>query len=263
MSDDSLLIAERDSILWLTINRPRQANALTLSLLDDIGETLASQSDRDDLRGAVISASGHKCFAAGGDLKELDLLRSDAEARAMSQRVRRALDSIREFPLPVVAALNGLALGGGAELALACDLRVAMPHAQVGFLQSQLNLTTAWGGGIDLIATVGPARALDLLLSARRVEAEEALRLGLVDRVAAADQSLDDCLEELLEPWRSRGPQVLRGFKTLAGEYRRSLHARLADGEQASFVETWVHRDHWDAVSAAEARRRQRRDNKA
>lgn len=259
MSDDPLLIAERGSILWLTINRPRQANALTLALLDAIGEALSSRRGDTGLRGAIITAAGDKCFAAGGDLKELDPLRSDAEARAMSQRVRAALDCIRDFPLPVVAALNGLALGGGAELALACDLRVAMPHAQIGFLQSQLNLTTAWGGGIDLIAAVGQARALDMLLSARRVGAEEALQIGLVNRVAEPDQTLDDCVDEILDTWRKRAPQVLRGFKALASDYRRSLHARLADGEEARFVETWVHPDHWDAVSAAEAQRRKNR----
>jgi enoyl-CoA hydratase len=259
MSDDPLLVAERDAVLWLTINRPRHANALTLSLLDDIGEALASRRDAEQLRGAVITAAGEKCFAAGGDLKELDPLRSTDEARAMSRRVRAALDCIRSFPLPVVAALNGLALGGGAELALACDLRVAMPHAEIGFLQSQLSLTTAWGGGIDLIATVGYARALDLLLSARRVGVEEALAIGLVNRVAGEDQSLDGCLEELLAAWRTRGPQVMRGFKALAGDYRRSLHERLADGEEARFIETWVHPDHWDAVNAAQAKRQGRK----
>ena len=263
MPDDPLLITERDACLWLTINRPRQANALTLSLLDAIGEALAGRRDDDRLRAAVITATGEKCFAAGGDLKELDPLRSDAEARAMSQRVRAALDRIREFPLPVVAALNGLALGGGAELALACDLRVAMPQAQIGFLQSQLNLTTAWGGGIDLVATVGHARALDLLLSARRVGAEEALQIGLVNRVAGPEQSLDDCLDELLGSWRTRAPQVMRGFKALAAEYRRSLHVQLADGEEARFVEAWVHPDHWDAIDAAQAQRRKSREGKS
>lgn len=259
MSDAPLLIAQRDAVLWLTINRPRQANALTLSLLDAIGEALTSHRRDTQLRGAVITASGEKCFAAGGDLKELDPLRSDDEARAMSQRVRAALDCVREFPLPVIAALNGLALGGGAELALACDMRVAMAHAQIGFLQSQLNLTTAWGGGIDLIATIGHARALDLLLSARRVAADEALAIGLVNRVAGDGESLEDCLDGLLGVWRARAPQVMRGFKALSGEYRRSLHDRLAAGEEARFVETWVHPDHWDAVSAAEARRQGRK----
>lgn len=263
MSEAPLLVAERDHILWLTINRPRQANALTLDLLDAIGEALESRRDNSGLRAAVITAAGDKCFAAGGDLKELDPLRSQPEARAMSQRVRAALDRIREFPLPVVAALNGLALGGGAELALACDLRVAAAHAQIGFLQSQLNLTTAWGGGIDLIATVGHARALDLLLSARRVGAQEAREIGLVNRVAGADESLEDCLDVMLDAWRIRAPQVLRGFKALAADYRREMHARLSRGEEDRFVTTWVHADHWAAVEAAEAQRRQGRKGSA
>ncbi|HHQ14214.1 MAG TPA: enoyl-CoA hydratase/isomerase family protein [Chromatiales bacterium] len=238
-------------VLKLTINRPEQRNALSLSLLDEIGACLLDHQQQSKLRCAIITAAGDRCFAAGGDLKELDAIRSEDQSLAMSQRGRRALDAIRQFPVPVVAALNGLALGGGAELAMACDLRVAAEHAEIGFLQGQLNVTTAWGGGIDLIALLGHQRALELLLSARRVSATEAERLGLFAAVCKPEQSLDDCVDALIKPWLDRSPAVMRGYKALTMAARGAMHKSLSTIEQGRFVETWVHEDHWAAVDAA------------
>lgn len=257
MAGQELLESVQDSVLTLTINRPEQRNALSLPLLDQLAARFAAHAADAGLRCAVITASGDRAFAAGGDLKELDAIRTEHDALAMSRRGRRALNAIREFPLPVVGALNGLALGGGAELALACDLRLAARHAEIGFLQGQLNVTTAWGGGIDLTALLGASRALELLLSARRIPAPEAERLGLVDQVCAPDQPLAEGLHEFLRPWLDRSPGVLRGFKSLARDRRLRLHAAMAETEEQHFVATWVHADHWDAVAAA-ARARQR-----
>ena len=255
-SADILLVERNAGVLTLTINRPEARNALSMDLLDMLGDTLARYADDEDLKCAVITGAGDKCFAAGGDLKELDAVRSVIEAEMMSKRGRRALQRVRTFPLPVVGVLNGLALGGGAELAMACDLRVAAAHAEIGFLQGQLTLTTAWGGGIDLIAAVGSERALDLLLSARRLSAYDAAALGIVDRVCADGQSLDDCLKEFLAPYLRRRRQVLKGYKALTGAYRQSVHERLLKVEQANFVATWTHEDHWTAVEQAANKRR-------
>lgn len=255
MSDDILLIDRRDGVLTLTINRPDQRNALRMDLLDRIGQTLAEHAAEDDIKCGVITAAGDRCFAAGGDLKELDAIRSTDQAEAMSKRGRRALDQIRRFPLPVIAALNGLALGGGAELAMACDLRIAVASAEIGFLQGQLNVTTAWGGGIDLVAAVGTRRALELLASARRVPADEALTLGIYDRLCEPEQKLADCLDEYLKPYLSRTRAVLEGFKSITTGHRQAVHERLSGVEQRHFVETWTHPDHWDAVERAAAGR--------
>jgi enoyl-CoA hydratase len=248
VSTDHLLIEQAGQVLRLTINRPDKRNALSLGLLDDLGAALDAHTSNADLKCAIISAAGDRCFAAGGDLDELDALRSVAEAEAMSKRGRRALDSIRSFPLPVVAGLNGLALGGGAELALACDFRIAVPEAEIGFLQGQLNVTTAWGGGIDLLTTLGFRAGMDLLMTARRVPAGEALSLGLIDRISRADQSLDDCLSDFLEPYIKRSNAVLRGYKAIAASYRRSVHEQLSAIEQEHFVATWTHPEHWAAI---------------
>lgn len=247
----ALLVERQDAVLRLTINRPEKRNALSLALLDEIGATLTANATDAGIRCAVITASGDKCFAAGGDLQELDAIRSEADTRAMSRRGRAALDCVRAFPVPVVAALNGHALGGGAELAVACDLRVAAPHAEIGFLQAQLAVTTAWGGGIDLALTVGDRRALRILSTSARLEAARALDLGLVDWVCAPGQPLDTCLGSFLEPYLARTRNVLVGFKAASAALRRKVHADLAPVEEEQFVRSWTHPDHWDAVAKA------------
>lgn len=255
MTSEILLVDLQRDVLTLTINRPQQRNALRMDLLDALGQALAEHATDDAVKCAVITASGDRCFAAGGDLKELDAIRTPEQAEAMSKRGRRALDRIRQFPLPVVAALNGLALGGGAELAMACDLRVAVPGAEIGFLQGQLNVTTAWGGGIDLVAAVGTRRALELLASARRITADEALQMGIFDQICKPHESLTDCLDDYLAPFRSRTRRVLTGFKAITTGHRQAVHERLSGVEQRHFVSTWTHDDHWSAVAAAAAQR--------
>jgi enoyl-CoA hydratase len=259
VSTPHLLSSYRDSVLTLTVNRPDKRNALSLALLDDLAATLAAHRNEPGLRAVVITAAGDRCFAAGGDLKELEAVRSEAEAAAMSRRGRAALDAVREFPLPVIGAINGLALGGGAELAMACDARVASAHAEIGFLQAQLNVTTAWGGGIDLCLALGGHVALEILTSARRIAAPEAADLGLFNYVCGPEQALAEGLAEYLRPWLERSPGVLRGFKAIARASRLAAHAIAAPVEEAQLSATWAHQDHWDALAAAARRRESQR----
>ncbi len=251
MSQPELLIERQGPMLVLMINRPDKRNALSLALLDEIGATLTRHAADDAILAAVITAAGDKCFAAGGDLQELDAIRSEPDARAMSKRGRAALDQVRNFPVPVIAALNGPALGGGAELALACDLRIAAPHAEIGFLQGQLAVTTAWGGGIDLALTIGDRQALRMLSTSAKLEASRAQDIGLVDWVCAPGQPLDACVRTFLKPYLARSRAVLAGFKAQTSVQRRKAHAERAPIEEEHFVRTWVHADHWAAVAAA------------
>lgn len=247
-----ILIVERQADrLRVVINRPEKRNALSLELLDHIGAAFADHANDPSLKCAVLTASGDRCFAAGGDLRELAAIRSAEDTLAMSRRVRQSLDRIRQFPVPVVAVLNGPALGGGAELAMACDLRIAAPHAELGFLQARLHVTTAWGGGIDLLAALGSGRALAELLEARRIPATDALALGLLKGLCGADESLADCTERLIGPLLARPVQVLRAYKTLAAAFRLRLHEQLQATEEQGFTDTWIHEDHWEAAARA------------
>lgn len=254
MNEPNLLVAIDGTILRLTINRPERRNALSLALLDNIGAALASHAANPQLHCAVLTGAGDKCFAAGGDLQKFDAIRTSEATMAMSRRGRHALQCVRDFPVPVVCALNGHALGGGAELALACDLRVAIAGAEIGFLQSTLSVTTAWGGGIDLAATVGDRRALDLLVSGRRVGTAEALSLGLVSQVAKDAESLSSVVDALAATLAVRSRPVLEGVKALTTAARRALHHQLMATEEQHFVATWTHDDHWRAVAAATRR---------
>lgn len=238
-------------ILSVTLRRPEKRNALNRALIAALGETFTRWSGDRDLALAVLTGEGDKAFASGGDLRELNAVRTEDEAFAFAEETRRALDTIRRFPVPVVAALNGDALGGGAELALACDLRIAAPHARIGFLQGTLAIGSAWGGGTDLFRLLGSARALGLLCGAEALPAERALALGLVDAVAPSGEPFSHAVDAYVARFGARRPQVARAFKSLATAYREGATSdTMMDIETRAFAETWVHDDHWTAVDA-------------
>ena len=171
----SFVLAEKiDSILFVTINRPEKRNALARDVLFQLKEIFTSYSHDEALALVVLTGAEDKSFAAGGDLIELNDVKTQEQARIMSDEAYGCLDAVRQFPLPVIAALNGDAMGGGSELAMACDFRLAAAHASLGFLQGKLNVTTAWGGGLDLIDLVGSSRALRLLATSALLTAEQA-----------------------------------------------------------------------------------------
>ena len=249
MPTEMLHVEERNGgLLHLTLNRPRQHNALSFELLDRLRETLESHSADEALKCVVITGAREKSFCAGGDLHELDSMRSLDDAREISRIGRRALDAVRYFPVPVAAALNGDALGGGAELAIACDFCLAARHARLGFLQARLNLMTAWGGAADVLARCGSAKGLALLLKAERLSAHEARVAGLVDEVCEEGQSVDNLAQAWSASMTQRSRAVLRGQKALAIIMRRRMHEALADAEEQHMANAWTDPAHWEAV---------------
>jgi len=247
MSDLQAVI--QGGILRVTINRPAKRNALTRGLLQELGEVFAARGSDHKLKAAVVRGSGDLCFAAGGDLHELSAITTAEGAEAMAREVKATLENIRRFPLPVIAALNGDAMGGGAELALACDMRIAASHARIGFVQGRINVTTAWGGGVDLMRLVGPSVGLQLLCQAEMIPAHKAAALGLINRVAADGQSLEELEADFLAPILTQSPHVLRAFKSLAYAARSGLSiAELNQLETRLFSPAWIHEDHLKAV---------------
>ncbi|MFT3821175.1 MAG: enoyl-CoA hydratase/isomerase family protein [Rubrivivax sp.] len=240
--------------VWLTLNRPDKHNALSLPTLDALRAAVQAVGDSPLTRYVVITGAGRRSFAAGGDLKELAAVRDDAAVQAMLERAQAALDAIRQCPVPVVALLNGDALGGGAELAAACDLRVFTAQARIGFIQARLAITPAWGGGVDLCQIVGGARALRMLARAELVDAPTALQWGLADAVARAGHEADD-VEAFLRPLGERPPQVARGIKAAAAAWRRGAgHDERRRLEIQHLKTTWLHDDHWLAAERALSR---------
>lgn len=235
----------------ITIDRAHKHNALSLDVLDHIADAVREGGARPATRVVVLTGAGDRYFAAGGDLRELADVRDEAATTAMADRARGALDAVRDSPLPVVALLNGDAIGGGAELALACDMRLQAGHACIGFIQARLGITSAWGGGPDLCRLVGSARAMRMMSRSELVGAQQALGMGLADAVVGDgdEGSVGADVQAFLDPMLACPPQVLRGIKAQTSAWRRTGDIETArEIERRHLVETWLHADHWRAA---------------
>lgn len=242
-----VLVTREEEVLRVTLNRPAKRNALSRAMLAALRKAFREHARDRGLKLAILGATGERAFAAGGDLADLGRARTRAAARVLSRNAMAALGAVHEFPLPVIAALNGLAIGGGAELAVACDFRVAARHAEIGFVQGRLNIGTAFGGGTLLVDLLGARKALLAMATSRVYSAHEALQLGLVDAVADEGETLEHALARFGAPILAQRPQVLRAFKALALAARgpRAARKRL---EVQRMVDTWTHPDHWSAA---------------
>ena len=169
-----------DGLAVVTIDRPHARNAISLETMDQLEKAL---DGADGAAALVITGAGEKAFVSGGDLKELSALRTEAEASAMAFRMRTICDRIAGFPGPTIAALNGHALGGGAEFAVAADIRIAADDIKIGFNQVALKIMPAWGGAERLTKLIGRSKALLLAGTGSVLGAAEAERIGLIDRV--------------------------------------------------------------------------------
>ncbi len=192
MSDDfPVRVDQRGTVAVWTIDRPARMNALSRSTLVALGKLAREAEDNASIRAIVVTGAGDKAFSAGADLKERQGM-TDDDVRAQLEIYRHELGPLDRSPKPVVAAINGVALGGGLELALCCDLRVAAAHAVLGLPETSLGIIPGAGGTQRLPRVVGEARAKEMILLARRLTADEALAWGLVNRVTPAGTNVVD-----------------------------------------------------------------------
>ena len=194
MSPRLLLRENRGNVRVLTIDGEKQLNVMSSALVQELGEEAAGAAADPGVRAVVLTGAGGKAFCAGANLKERQGWTED-DVRRWLVELHAGLRAIEKCPKPWIAAVNGLALGGGCELALACDLRVADPAAQLGLTEVKIGVIPGGGGTVRLARVIGLGRARDLILTARRVDAGEALQLGLVNRVSAAGQSVAAAVE--------------------------------------------------------------------
>jgi enoyl-CoA hydratase len=230
-----------DGVAVVRLKRP-PANALSTAVLKELAET-AAELTRDPA-GAVVVTGSEKMFAAGADINEFG---GEEEARVVGAHFREALDLVAAIPRATIAAINGYALGGGCELALACDFRVASPAAKLGQPEIKLGIIPGGGGTQRLSRLVGASHAKDLILSGRQVAADEALRIGLVDRVA--DSPLDEALAWAAE--LAAGATVAQSLAKRAID--AGLEGSLADGldlEQQLFADVFRSEDSQIGVRA-------------
>lgn len=204
MSHFNLLTENRDGVLWLTVNRPDKLNALNHATLAEIEEVVSSVAADDAVWAMAVTGAGDKAFVAGADIGELSTL-GPVEAKEFALRGQAIFGQIERLTKPVVAAVNGLALGGGCELAMACHLRIASTNAVFGQPEVKLGLIPGYAGTQRLPRLVGRGRALDILLTGRNVSAEEAERIGLANSVCGAEE-LTEQVESLLRKILANGP---------------------------------------------------------
>ena len=178
-------LTRRDEFAVITLNRPKALNALSFQIVRDIGATLSEVAE-SDARALLFIGAGDKAFCAGADINEL-AGRSLAETRRGAEAGQRTFARLDTFPIPSVAVINGYAFGGGLELASACTFRVATPNAKMGLPEIKLGLIPGYGGTQRLPRLVGEGRALEIVMTGRTVEAEEAERIGLVNRIVEGD----------------------------------------------------------------------------
>jgi len=208
MTYESLLYEVTGALARITVNRPDKLNALNGAVIAELDQAIGEIERDSAVRGVVLTGAGPKAFVAGADIGEIASQGPiDGKARALEgQRVFRRLERCGK---PVVAAVNGFALGGGCELAMACHLRVAAEGARFGQPEVKLGIGPGYGGTVRLPRLVGRGRALELLLTGAMIDAQEALRIGLVNRVVPADRVLPES-EQLLTTILANGPLAIR-----------------------------------------------------
>lgn len=204
----ALLFEVRDAIAIITINRPDKLNALDATVIAELGDAASRLREDREIRGAILTGAGPKAFVAGADIGQI-AKQGPVEGKARALAGQRVFRDLERCGKPVVAAVNGFALGGGCELAMACHLRLASEGARFGQPEVKLGIGPGYGGTVRLPRLVGRGRALELLLTGAMIDAQEAYRIGLVNRVVPADRLMAES-EQLLGTILENGPLAVR-----------------------------------------------------
>ena len=241
-------IARDGDVLVWAIDRPKVRNAIDFATFDALLAAIDAAGRDRGVRAVVLTGAG-TTFISGGDLRELRTQTTRASAGRIAEQGRRVCDGIARLPVPVIAALPGPAVGGGAEIAVACDMRIAEVRARLSFKHARMAVTTAWGVLPRLLDLVGPGAAARLLLAGQDVDAREALRIGLVEAVCEDGACLATAMAWARDVSGGAPGAVasLKGLlRTAGGMPRQRQRAR----ERSEFVAAWTSADHADAVDA-------------
>lgn len=231
----------------LTINRPHARNALDIATMEAFAATVARLQADERLRAVVITGAGDHSFCSGGDLHELSTHNTEDKARQFVTLMGDALLALENLPVPVFAAINGYALGGGAEVAVAADLRIADVRARLGFVHVRLAVTPGWGAGQRLLRLVGYSRAMQILLRGRIMHANELETLGLVNKIVPPGQALTHALQSA-EHVAGMPPELPRSIKALLRAGLEQPYEQALTTERDLFPPLWVSEAHDAAV---------------
>jgi enoyl-CoA hydratase len=244
----TLLYKKEDQIGILTINRPDKLNAISNELTRELKDLLNKIEDDEDLRILVITGAGEKAFVAGADIQEL--VERDAKmGRRVSRERQEVFSRIEDLPVPVIGAVNGYALGGGLEIALACSIRICSDNAQFGAPEVKLGIIPGDGGTQRLPRLIGLGRAMEMILTGDFIDAQEAYRIGIANKVVADGEYLNES-KGWAEKLRSKSPSAITMIKRLVTVgIDIDIESALAF-ESESFGTLSTHRDFKEGVSA-------------
>lgn len=247
----------------MTFNRPDVLNAINYESMHTFWHSIRDLRQDQSLRALILTGAGDKAFCSGGDLTELrDNAITEEDARYFTRIMSDALYTMENLPVPVIAAINGYALGGGSEIALACDMRIIDSDAKMGMVQINMGLTPGWGAGQRLLRIVGYSKAMELLLKGTPVKADELIALKIANQQVEQGKALESA-KAFADEIANRPPMLVRGIKTLlrAGLTTPYDHARQI--EHDIFPPLWVDEPHTQAVEAffeRQAKKRQEND---
>ncbi|HET7565990.1 MAG TPA: enoyl-CoA hydratase-related protein [Gemmatimonadaceae bacterium] len=207
MSFTTITFTVRDATATITVNRPDKLNALNDATITELGEAIDQIETREDVRGVIVTGAGNKAFVAGADIAEL-ATQGPLDGKRRAQRGQEIFSRFERSRKPVIAAVNGFALGGGCELALACHIRIASDTARFGLPEVKLGIAPGYGGTQRLPRLVGKGRALEMILTAEMIDAAEAYRIGLVNKVVPAAELLG-AAEAMLGKILAQGPTAV------------------------------------------------------
>ncbi|UYZ14883.1 enoyl-CoA hydratase [Brevibacillus sp. WF146] len=250
----SVLLRKEGAVGVLTLNRPEVYNCLNLETLFTLRRLIAEIDADREIRAVIVTGAGEKAFCSGADLKERRTM-TDLQVQLYIRTIRDTFSELERLPKPVIAAINGVALGGGTELALACDLRVMSESAQMGLTETSLGIIPGAGGTQRLPRLIGKGKAKELIFTARRVHAEEALAIGLVNRTTPPDQVMASALA-LAEEMAANAPLALAQAK-FAIDY--GMEADLATGlamESSAYQVLIPTRDRLEGLEAFREKRK-------
>lgn len=235
MTEQEIFLERKGRVAVVRLHRPQRQNAFNKAMFQELGRVIREL--KENLPRVVVITGSDKAFSAGFDVNPdnpwvAELIAaveksSPSPAERLIRDMRAVVDDFVSLPVPIIAAVNGPAYGGGAELAVRCDLRVMDPDAVICFSEVRLGLMPDWGGGASLAHLIGPSRATDLIVTARKVPADEAVNLGLANRVSRPGQCIDDALD-LANMISKNGPRAVRcALKVIRESRNLSLHRSL------------------------------------
>ncbi len=223
MTYENILVATNENIATITINRPTKLNALNVATIQELHSAFENLENKHEIRAIILTGNGEKAFVAGADISEFANFSVEEGAQLAAQGQEMLFDFVENLKTPVIAAVNGFALGGGLELAMACHFRIASDNAKIGLPEVSLGVIPGYGGTQRLPQLVGKGRAMEMIMTAGMIAADDAYRTGLVNHVVPQVELLDFC--------NSIAQKIIRNSPVAISQAIKAVNANFKDGE--------------------------------